>query len=407
MELTATDVLLIHDGELTDLRQLLNDMKVSFTERVGAPQATDQSTGWKVVVGTSRRVLELQLGATGVKPTRIALISGDSRTLLAMLRRSGVDLMVRRPVHPAALRLLLLHALYQGPEKRRHPRITIGAPIRFRAGLRRPTATLADLSLRGCRLLTPHTAKREQKIKVQLPASLGCEKPLAIEGRVVRAGPTEVGGERLNAVAVSFSTVTAKASRALKQILQAHVRGPATLSQDDASHAASTGDAAAEAAAAPDAKPAAGEAAPPAASNGSTPEEQGERRESPRHTIDRRIIALGVEAARVLIGRDISLGGMRVEPNESIDVGDALRIALHVRARQEPLVVEAVVDRDDGDEGMLLRFEELPEQEKTYLQKMVNFLPILAARGGDEGSGVIVSEILERTDTDTELRGTA
>ena len=126
------------------------------------------------------------------------------------------------------------------------------------------------------------------------------------------------------------------------------------------------------------------------------PVDSAERRSEPRYSLDRHIIALGVEATRVLIGRDISLAGMRIDPNDTLEVDDELRIALHVRARAEPLVLQARVDRDDGEEGMMLAFHSLTEQAETYLRKMVNFLPILAARGGDEGSGVIVSEILER-----------
>ena len=81
----------------------------------------------------------------------------------------------------------------------------------------------------------------------------------------------------------------------------------------------------------------------------------GERREEPRYSIDRRIIALGVEAARVLIGRDISLTGMRVESHELVDVGDELRLALHVRARSEPLVVQARVGSSAIDAEACIR----------------------------------------------------
>jgi len=99
----------------------------------------------------------------------------------------------------------------------------------------------------------------------------------------------------------------------------------------------------------------------------------------------------------VLLGRDISLGGMRVDPNPAVAVGDELRIALHVRARRKPLVVCARVSRDDGEDGLVLRFGELSPAAEGYLRRMVGFLPILAVRTeGEEGAGVIVSEILER-----------
>jgi hypothetical protein len=110
------------------------------------------------------------------------------------------------------------------------------------------------------------------------------------------------------------------------------------------------------------------------------------------------VVALGLEAARILIGRDISLGGMRVEAHSEVSLGDDLQIALHLRAREKPLIVKARVDRDDGEDGLLLRFHDLPEATESYLRRMVNFLPIIAVREeGEEGAGIVVSEILEIT----------
>ena len=121
-----------------------------------------------------------------------------------------------------------------------------------------------------------------------------------------------------------------------------------------------------------------------------------ERRGDPRHQYDKHVIALGVEAARVLIGRDISLQGMRVDPHPNVSVGDELQIALHVRAREKPLVIRAHVTRDDAEQGLVLRFADLSQSNQAYLRRMVNFLPILALREeGEDGSGIIISEILE------------
>lgn len=385
-------VLLTHDGELGDVRELLDEIGADFDERVGELDASDHETLWKVVVGTPRRVLELQVGAKGEKPTRIALFGGESKTLIAMLRRSGVDLMVQRPVHPAALRLLIVHALYQGPEKRRHQRVTIGSAVRYRVGMLKRQATLADLSLRGCRLIGSEAVAKDKTIKIFLGTDLGTPKPLVMKGRVVRSGPTDGAGDAANAIAVSFDRVSRDEAKALKQILVTHVTGPAVLDRTDAARAG------ARAALQQVHRSSSSEACGAAPSPSPGPEVHEDRREEPRYSIDRRIIALGVEAARVLIGRDISLAGMRVESHELIEVGDELRLALHVRARSEPLVVQARVERDDGEEGMMLGFHGLTEAAENYLRKMVTFLPILAARGGDEGSGVIVSEILERTD---------
>jgi hypothetical protein len=108
------------------------------------------------------------------------------------------------------------------------------------------------------------------------------------------------------------------------------------------------------------------------------------------------VIALGVEAARVLIGCDISLEGMRVVSHPGLSVGDELQIALHMRAREKALVVRARVTRDDGEQGLVLQFSDLSQSSRAYLRNLMNFRPILAVREeGEEGAGIIISEILE------------
>lgn len=87
----------------------------------------------------------------------------------------------------------------------------------------------------------------------------------------------------------------------------------------------------------------------------------GERRTDARRAYGHRVIALAEDATRVLLGRDISLGGMRVDPNPELGPGDRLRLAIHVRARSEPLVVSARVIRDDGEQGLVLEFQSLSD----------------------------------------------
>ena len=40
-----------------------------------------------------------------------------------MMRRQGVNFIVARPVHAAAMRLLVLHCIYRGPERRKQGRV--------------------------------------------------------------------------------------------------------------------------------------------------------------------------------------------------------------------------------------------------------------------------------------------
>ena len=126
-------------------------------------------------------------------------------------------------------------------------------------------------------------------------------------------------------------------------------------------------------------------------------EAPSERRSKDRHTISRRIIALGDEAARVIIGRDLSVGGMRIDSTPGLAMGDRLKVAVHIRPDGQPLVVSAEVVRDDGPEGMALQFVDLSPATLTYLEEMMDALPaIIESNGSQEGEGVVVSELVGR-----------
>lgn len=377
-------LLVLHDGELDDVvglaRELVGD---ACLERRGGGRREDQAVAWRVVVATARRLVELQkdagLSLSRAGTCRVAVLDRESRTLRSMLRRAGVELLVRRPVHPAALRLLLLHALYRGPEKRRTQRVSVGAPVRFRSGLRRRDAILADVSLRGCRLITRHPQPRGKRVTVQIPGALGPGRMLALRAEVVRTGVAEDAEPGCETMAVLFERVSRDAQALLRRVLEVHAGGPASLSG-----AAAT----------------AAESVTPARGLPSPEPGGAERRHGPRCVYDQRIVALGDQATRVLIGRDISLGGMRVDPNDGLRPGDRVRLAVHARRREDPLVLDARVLRDDGEEGLVLRFQGLSESASAALRRLLELLPALGSRlvEGHEDAGVIVSEILERSD---------
>ena len=111
------------------------------------------------------------------------------------------------------------------------------------------------------------------------------------------------------------------------------------------------------------------------------------------------MVALGREAARVLVGRDLSHGGMRIAATDAVDVGDTLRVALHCGTELEPLVVLASALRDDGDAGVVLSFKELSDGQRDHLEKIIaSSSPIQVGPNEDlnEKSGsVVMGEMLE------------
>lgn len=422
MRETSTPVsLLLHDGELRDICELMEELGLRFRERRGSATHEDRIRSWDLVVGTPRHLLELDWSRVGQAPRRIAVVERDSRTLRSVLQRAGIDLVVRRPVHPASLRLLLLHTLYDGPEKRQTQRVTIGSRVIVRTGWRRRPALLVDLSLSGCRLLCGESPDENRKLKIALPRETTGGKPLTLKGSVLRCTDSEFPG--VTAIAVSFAPQSRQESQRLSEVIVSHASGPAQLAERDNPVPV---DSPAACSATPLPPPEPERRQPPekmqlpaksiplppphdepdlsageshAASTLGTDDEDlhdsSERRSRVRHVYDRHVIALGIEATRVLIGRDISMGGMRVDPNPNMSVGDQIQLAIHVREHEHPLVIEATVARDDGHDGMVLQFQKLSTGAEHCLQQMIDFLPILAIRDDSgEGTGIFVSEIL-------------
>ncbi len=371
--------LLIHDGELADVAELLSHLGLSHVERRGCAAGEDEATSWELVIATPKRLLEFDPGPSGSMPLRMAVLDKDSKTLRSMLQRAGIDLVVPRPVHPAALRLLILHSLYRGPEKRRTRRVSVGARLNFRVGLRSRDAVLADLSMTGCRLLSADAVESQRAIKIQIPDEVAATKAFSLSGRVVRSAASEFPG--IDAMAMTFGKLKPKKADQLRRTIAAYGKGPAALAQNDA------------AAQLPfrEENRRKCEVAPP-----SNEAANAERRSAPRHACEPRIAALGVEAARVLLARDVSLGGMRVDSHPDLTIEDELRIGLHVRGRDEPVIVNARVIRDDPRRGAVLQFFDLDQDTQTYLTQMIRFLPILARREGGDDDGIIVCEILDQ-----------
>ncbi len=400
--------LLIHDGELADVRDLLAELGVEFGEHRGPPSLEEIQAASDLVIATAKRMLELAAETLPRKAVRIAVLGSDSRTLRTMLRRAGIDLLVRRPVHPAALRLLILHSLYRGPEKRRTGRVLVGFPVRYRVGLRRRRAMLVDLSLAGCRLVTEQRLDLGQRITLQLPSDVVGGRPLTVMGDVVRVHRAD---DRLHGrfdLAISFD-VSADVEPRLRTAVLIQSAGPAMLQRRPSFEPPSPVPAVAAAPPLPAIDSAASEAPAAVETDGAaTPRSTGsrtegppaeaarERRAGPRRALQRHFVAMAEEATRVVIGRDISQGGMRIDPHPTLSMGDELSIAVHLRAREAPMVIQARVERDDGDRGLLLRFHDLPEATAERLGRIVEVSPILAVdEAAEADQEVVVSEILE------------
>jgi hypothetical protein len=404
IDVSSRSVLLLHDGELADLRALVEAIGARAVE-AREPPAGDSD--FAVVLATPRHLREVHRAGSGARVVRIAVLDHDARTLRALCRRAGVDLVVRRPVHPIAVRLLLLHALYRGPDRRAR-RVAVGVPVRYRGLLYSKPALLADLSTRGCQLVGCKPLAPGRRVTVYLPDPSAANRSFSVAGRVVRA----VRGEE-RGFAVEFQGVSERTRARLRESVGAWSDGPAACHAREVAAAwrrfappptpadPPDDERAAGALGAPDDERAAGALGTPDASEASpagfpAPDEgDDERRGAPRRLYEgRRVVALDEEAARVLVGHDLSAGGMRVAPNPALFVGQRLRVALYGSPGETPLVLDVEVARDDGERGLVLRFGTVPEHARRYLDKLLDALPVLDT-GRTPAPGLVVSEILE------------
>jgi hypothetical protein len=356
-------VAMIDDGELDDVVGLLHDLGLEPARQRGGAADSPLPRCRDLLIATARRALRATPAPEvprEASPVRIAVVENDSPTLRAQLRERGFDFLVRRPVHPTALRLLLLRALYRGPERRREERLPIGLSVRYQEGSRRRSAVLADLSPGGCRLLSRHGVPPGAALRVELPTPSGDEVPLVLCGRTLRERPgLEGAGAGEIAIGVVWDPLP-PADRARLDALLAH----RTPSLD--------------------------------ATSGRAAKQTGNRRRHPRRSFPRKVVALMEEASGVLMGRDLSMGGIRVEPQPGLEPGDRLRLAVYTAARQEPFLVEATVVRDDGELGLALAFDALAPDVATRLEALVAALPDIESLGdGEAGAlGTVVTRIV-------------
>jgi hypothetical protein len=413
--------MVLDDGELDDIQSMLEEMHVPFGRVRGGAIVEGTPPPSDLLISTPRRIDAVDtLTCAEAMPLRVVVTSEDSIAMREQLRRIGFDYLVRRPVHPEALRLLLLHCLYKGDERRTDRRVPVGLDISFKAGLLSRRAMLADLSARGCRLLSRTRIEPGKRIRVQVPGEAAGGEPLTLTGRALRSHMDDTSNiEPVYSVGVLFDPMDEAPRKALLAVIEARALGPATLDgkgsevagedptmspldvnatlgleeasrvelEVDVGLESEPGEARAEAPAA--------EAPETEASNG---KQADDRRHGPRAAYEQTVPAFGKRALRVLVGRDLSLGGMRIEPLPGLELGDRLHLAIYGNPGEAPFLVWATVARDDGDQGLGLVFDPVESALAERLEGLVGGLPAVEDLHDSEceAMGTVVSEILER-----------
>jgi hypothetical protein len=191
-----------------------------------------------------------------------------------------------------------------------------------------------------------------------------------------------VDPDRRVALALRFDRLGDEARARLEALIAAHTWGPPRLAPGEAlaaePRARSLGRDGRDGAAAPAA-------------------ERPERRRARRASHREEVLALDLELQRVrhaLLGVDLSHEGIRVEPHPELALGDRVKLAIWDAACISSLVVEAEVARDDGPQGLLLRFAPLGEEAARELDRILERSPQIETSASAPGRGLVIAEML-------------
>ena len=402
-------VLLLDDGELSEVASLLDGLGVAYERLQTSHPDNALSPPADLLISTGRHAHSVRRGsppgARPGRPLRIIASGEDSSALHRRFRRAGFQLRVRVPGHRDIWDLLIHRALYPGAERRTADRIAMGAAISLVQHSHprgRTTARLIDISNRGCRILSSHRLGLGRPLGIVLPRHITRGMALRLDGKVVRVSknPQSDGHYAgLHWNPAMSDSIRARLSFLLNQwslgppntsphpdwsempVLPAE-RCPsiAGLTLDDETDP-------------PVAVPQA--VAKPV--DGVTLSHTSDRRDQPRGAFPSPVPAHRGGRGKVLMARDLSGLGMRIEPMPCLDLGQQAQLVLHGPGLIEALQVSARVVRDDGPDGMVLAFEALSPHQLQRLNRLVAELPQVEslALDGTLSQGAVLAELVD------------
>lgn len=362
--------ILIRDrGELTDVREALQELDLPFVDG-NVDESAPLPTHLLISFG-QQAVQSLQkIASHGQSHHFLHLVITDaaSRSLSAMLRRQGCDMVAAAPINRTVLRLLVQRALFPGVQRRDSERVTIGEEIKIKSGLLGRSAILAELSLRGCGLITTQAIPLGSEVRFTIPSKLTGGGPLHLQGKVVGMQCGSKLEAKQHTVAVVFANMLIHDRRLIQTIMTSRGFGKTgALSMPP------------------------GTPLEPAAK---LRIQHDERRSERRHPFAGSVEGHGPGSNYTLIGCDLSLGGMRVQPESNMQVGSWLHLAIHGDAGMHPILLAAEVVRDDGEKGLALSFSSVTDSIREQLQALIDRLD---AHGRTPlSAGRVVSEILSQ-----------
>ena len=392
-------VLLLDDGELNAVAAVLDRMNIRYTRLAQTGSGAEIAPPLELLIATPCRASEVRRGtppgARSGRPLRIIASDESSRSMRRKYERMGFQILVRPNAHSDVWKLLIARTI--DLDDRAEERTPVGKTVRVSTGRAQQSATLVDISNRGCRLRSNEEFCAGSRLRFDLPDT--DDVPTPVSGRVVRVdgrfGPES--GAVHNAALLFDDDLCDDSRSKLTELLNRWSQratdssNPELLSLPACQSTASPGLTLDD------------ETDPPVSANVEVELQIGhgaheERRVHARGAFTMPVSAHTRDEERVLIGRDISAGGMLVEPASGLAEGDRIRLAVYGPADMEPLPIDALVVRSEAEEGLALRFEGLSREAEGKLDKLVACLPQVESLGGDHEDhvGAVVSQILSR-----------
>jgi hypothetical protein len=300
----------------------------------------------------------------------------DFLPLRQRLRELGVHYLVHAALDQESLRLFLLQLLYRGPNRRRRMRLPLGDRIHCGAvDAELEPGKLVELTSDTCRIFSPREASPGTVVRIVLPEALGGKEKLELQAPVVRCAEGESrAGEPAFSILVQFEDLDTEVRDQVERLVCGEQIGtrvtplaerppeepgvPAPLAEAQAPQAPA-------------------ETAP-----GTLPPRL------PRWEYPRRVDVLNfddMEATQTVLGRDLSIGGVRIVGPSGLEVGAEVTLALYAGQRDEPVVIEATVVRDDDENGVALIFNSVSDNQKRALENLCSGLSPLASLQESDG----------------------
>jgi hypothetical protein len=342
MEAESPRVALLDDGELDDVRAALRDLGVAHCD---ARRATmGERVG--VLFSTPARARALADGRSAAPLHQLhAVIGGEAEEVSA-----PCDLALRRPIAGSVLRLLTRrpdHAA--GLERRLSTRVALAAPVTVVVGGDRREVIISRISIGGCGLVSPALVRTGARVSIELPPELSAPRTLALSGDVLGARELSTGDGITWDVSVAFRSLDLVDRVTLRAMMARHAIDfrPST---DGSSGRGETG----------------------LRQRAMLPTRN--RRRALRRRFQQRVMGVTGGIAHVLLARDLSREGLRVQPHDRLAEGDALQIAVFGAFETAPLLAPARIERCDEIDGLFVRFGELPDATGARLDELIDTL---------------------------------